>query len=1058
MKRHIYILFFALLLASCVKSGEVDGYPNTGTDTKIAYSTWVVESRAEEANNAAVQRYGFSVSAYLDSDIYGFQHYFDAGVDYTAGWVSDNPQYWTSTGAITFDALSYDETTLGGGNGAVARNGRTVDYTCSPAIGEQVDLLGVSKRIENKKSAMLRFEHLLSQIKFSVDFSATEETNVTLTKINVIYHNIHSEATYTFGTAATTDGVGSWSLGDATLGDGYAATSIDSTTKEMKSLGDDMIFEPTNALMIIPQSVVLTESTADTDRYMSVSVEYTLNSGEANSTSVTTGTMELPAPTETSGSYLMGKAYTYNIEVNGDKVSIGLSIGDAEPPIFANGNLDLGLIEEALSFSDYNVAIGNAANGDTNPYLYYTAALRAYELFSDEVRNIVLYGSFEADHLGDHDGKLGYYCDTTGPFNIAAQSLGMMPTYTTWVDDQGNVNKDFADPLPANLFSVDLRHVTNFPKFSTAHSVVGDNILDPDAQVLAEGLFKDSPLLHKVLLPKGLKAIDRYAFQNCMSLYSIDLAEVTHIEDGAFVDCVGLVEVLGNSLTRIHPYGFDDCKSLERIDLSKVTQIDSHGFVECAALNNVNISSLTILGDHAFDGCTNLTICEDSEIPVFDDIAEFAFSGCSKLGTNGKRIDLTTTKTVGDEAFNGCTKLLLSAGRLENLWSIGKGAFAECELIGSIFDVELPAIEILGVSAFEKCPAINIVSGLERVEVFPDHVFQGCSSLMGAGGVLSLTAATEVGVLAFNSSGVKSIVFDKDNLKTIGAYAFDDCQSLTSLSGIEGVTSVGALAFAGSSGLTELDLSSATSVGEQFIGSVNKLTKLILPNVVSNVYYDENGEVDTTKATVLDLVRQSVATMVELNLESLEIESFPSWTSWSEYPIKKINISNCKGLAENAFAMGVSLEEVIAPSVETIGENAFFGCNALKVLDLSGYETSFPAWNFPSGCKSLVEVYIPKMPTIENGVFNGCSSLEILDASGATSIGPQSFIGCTSLKELHLGSVSWDGVLQPNSWDNPFDGTDMSGCTLYLSPEEYAANVSGLTWYGTTWGAIVEEL
>ncbi len=1111
MKRYSHIFIFATIILGVVGCEKFDlESAQSDLEQLITFVTDVEATRAAETDLTALQDYGkFNIAAFVKEGSDDYMHYYSEEVSYSANasqWYSGVNRYWPVGDGRTLDFFAYSpiDKDFVEINEPTNYDDYSLTYTCPVDIDDQIDMLAVTLADQSYTAATasgnvaLDFQHILSSIRFKVEIEA--ECNVTLDNISINYIGIEKKRTYNFALEG-------WETPESKIyfiNDDVGCTTtleVGQTETLDTSNGSSVVFDNIdNRLMIIPQEIVAEK---DNQHYISIQIFYTLNSVDEAVTAVTTGVMPLPAP-NTESLYNAGELYTYSVIVNGEQMSFGeVTIADQEEPEYAYGNIDLGLITEGISLSEYNAAIEGSATKTTDEgsHLYYATALRAYLLLEDGVRDFVLVGDYGADD-SSNDGKLGYHGSESSPFFIAAESLGMMPDYQEVTDVNDNKTKSFETDKnddgsysitgvdTKNLFSIDLRGVYDFPTFT--HLSVENNLLDEGAEMIPSYAFRDLALLDEVIFPAGLQAIGDYAFENCVSLRTVDLAGVVHIEEGGFADCINLETVNGDegALTRIHAYGFDSCENLTTIDLQNVAEVDEFGFVNCYKLNNINLSSLKTIGMHAFDGCSSLTLEADSSNPAFSYVADYAFSGCEKLGENGVKIDLTAATGVGNHAFNECTQIILSSGALSLLETVGYNAFTNCAQIGSTYEVSLPKIVSIGACAFQGCTKLNIVEGLENLEVIEISAFQECPSLTGylstatsdSEKILSLPLVESVGNFAFTDcESLTNISFGADGkLTSIGNFAFNDCTSLTTITGLESVESVGTYAFAGSSSISALDLSSATSVGAEFISGCSNLQSFIMPLVVDDSFVDED-ETDSFTPTNISTMLKSVSTNLEtINVESLEIESFPSWTSWAENSVlKTVNIAACLELEEAAFANCTALAEVIASSAETVGDHAFNGCIELQTVDLSSatslgssvfsgctelqtlnlasLATSLGGWCF-NGYESLESVDISSAPTIEAGTFYQCTNLTSVDASSATSVGVQAFGNCANLSVLDLRGVT---QTPPDYADDslylyPFYGATTTNCTLYLNQAQYDSYVTdGVVWYNTTWKEII---
>ncbi len=1041
-------------MASCVKS-DID--ESMGADYVIAFTSSVEATRATQSTVDSLYAYGkFKVAAFLNDD--NKTHYYTNDVTYEDGvWLNEITRYWSVLYSLNMFAYSPLEDFIAVNN-ATDYNSYSLQYSCPADINEQVDLLAVSvsNQTYDTNGVELAFKHILSSIKFKVEFE--DETNVTLNTIAINYINIERERSYNFYT-------GEWGDSESKYFDassGYSTTLEVYKDKESNSgsiifgdEGDDDEDDIPNQLMIIPQPVV--SSSSNSANYITIQISYMLNGAQDDSTvEVLTGVVSLPAPNEDSY-YKMGEIYTYNIVVNNELVTFNeVTISDQLSSEAAYGNIDLGLITRPTSPADIGYTEPDEDENGGVAQLYYTTATRVEELLEDGVRDFVVVGSMGANSddgsntLGN--GKLGYYGSTSSPFYIGAFLAGF--------DSEGS-----------DYISVDLRGTYDYPKFKYANNdttnddgdgdgdgtmialeisteegdaTEGDDLtIGDDEPILIAGLFADILWLDEVIFPNGIAAIGNHAFNGCTALRHIDLADVRHIEIGAFQNCINLEVVDNGVLTRVHENGFDDCESLTTIDLSNVVEIDDYGFVNCENLTDVNLQNLDDIGAHAFSGCLNLTLKTDTTIPGFTAVAEYAFSKCAKLGENGTTIDLTETTTVGRHAFDDCEHLQISSGDLAELTDVGQYAFSECFVLGKGQEFVIPNLVSVGEASFSKCYELNIVEGLENLTEIPNYAFQACTLLTGYSTIatdqqLSLPEVTSVGAYGLTKTAITDVVFS-DKLTFIGEYAFDDCSALKSLSNLDQVTSVGRYAFSSCTSLEALELPLLTSenCGVYFFSDCTSLKTISLPLLTQNAvsYLDDEGA-SHESSSIVSMSNDSES-IEYIDLRSLE-GSIDKWAFSEKVNLKYADFSAITEVEAGVFYSCTALETAFLSSATSVDSYAFQNCSKLATLKCSSLKTV--GEGAFEGCSSLTELDIPLVDTVGQYAFKGCSLLQTLKLPNVTSVGQSAFEGCSLLQTLELpnvmsvGQSAFEGCSSLTELDLPLVDTvgqyAFEGCSL----------------------------
>ncbi len=136
--------------------------------------------------------------------------------------------------------------------------------------------------------------------------------------------------------------------------------------------------------------------------------------------------------------------------------------------------------------------------------------------------------------------------------------------------------------------------------------------------------------LTNVTLGKKITKLGTGVFEYCNALTTIDLYNVTGINDEAFAGCASLKNVNGlENVTEIGAYAFAEC-AITSVNLAAAKVISYSAFLQCGNLNSVTFGSkLEGIGDEAFAGSalTKVTIPASCGY-----IGYSAFSGKSSYG------------------------------------------------------------------------------------------------------------------------------------------------------------------------------------------------------------------------------------------------------------------------------------------------------------------------------------------------------------------------------------------------------------------------------------------
>lgn len=410
----------------------------------------------------------------------------------------------------------------------------------------------------------------------------------------------------------------------------------------------------------------------------------------------------------------------------------------------------------------------------------------------------------------------------------------------------------------------------------------------------------ENTAITSVKLEGKIKKVADHAFMNCPNLKTIVVKPEMEavLETGAFESCGSLKNVtLGEGITSIGGYVFYKCSGLETIEIPKgVKTLGEHAFHYCDMLRSVSIASgMTTIGQEAFRDCTSLgkvtlpsTITEIAKSAFYGSgigslklegkiktVGSYAFANCSNLETVVIKPEMEATinnnafessgvvtvtlgsgvSSIGNYAFNNCVSLTNvqipgSAG------TICEGAFQGCELLE---EAKLgDGVKTIGVKAFYKCSNLSTVnipatvttigkyafaySGINSIKIIGninsigERAFEGCMSLSELEIIPGMEASignhafrdcmclyqlnlgdgvTGIGACAFANNICLDVVTLPGSIKTVGDNAFEGCSGLSSMTFSEGTNTIGSYVFKSCANLQEIHFpSSVTSIGK----------------------------------------------------------------------------------------------------------------------------------------------------------------------------------------------------------------------------------------------------
>jgi len=143
------------------------------------------------------------------------------------------------------------------------------------------------------------------------------------------------------------------------------------------------------------------------------------------------------------------------------------------------------------------------------------------------------------------------------------------------------------------------------------------SVVIPDAQpdkkfnyYFHHNMFKNCTKLEEFIFPKGFNHTHFITFEGCTSLRYVYIPDgYTNLSNNMFLNCSALTEVvLPKSLNVIPANCFMNCTNLKTIDLSNITQIDDGAFCGCKSIyGKLSLPKTANIGCMAFADCVKIT-------------------------------------------------------------------------------------------------------------------------------------------------------------------------------------------------------------------------------------------------------------------------------------------------------------------------------------------------------------------------------------------------------------------------------------------------------------------
>jgi hypothetical protein len=345
---------------------------------------------------------------------------------------------------------------------------------------------------------------------------------------------------------------------------------------------------------------------------------------------------------------------------------------------------------------------------------------------------------------------------------------------------------------------------------------------------------------------------------------------------------------------------------------------------------------------------------------------------------------------------------------------IGMGAFWNNTTIAS---VTLPdGLECIAGDAFVYCENLQRITIPSTVEAIGDNPFAGCPHLIIDN--LSKSFIWEDGILFdknkkslihYTPSKKNDVYIIPETVEWIGKHSFYKCENLKKIVINQNASYMGNNAF---SDCTNVSLenrspyfkyidgvlynSDLTQVYHYSLGS--GITDVVLQNGVRTIGRNSFWNAKTIKTiTIPQSVRQIGYNPFAYCLNAEFVVLSPKYTNYNGVlytaDFRELVCCTAKVIKDGT----VELHE----SLESIGRNAFTGCESLEQIELPSTIKAVARGAF-SGCKRLKEITIPQsVEFVGDWVFNNCTALEKLRIPQNIHLENNALKNCTAKVEIY---------------------------------------------------------
>ena len=615
-----------------------------------------------------------------------------------------------------------------------------------------------------------------------------------------------------------------------------------------------------------------------------------------------------------------------------------------------------------------------------------------------------------------------------------------------------------------------------FQSITTLQNVlIGNNV-----NIIGDNAFNGCNRLASVYIPNSVTYIGRYSFQNCDSLRYVEIPiNVEEVAERAFNSCDSLHTVVWNAKEAImnasNSYGnnvFQNCNAVKLFIIGDSVrymsdyalrymhsldtiivrgELDSIGKYAFNSINGLNylslekgLSSLIRIGEGAFDNCKGFKVdslilgnrlvhignrafynCDSIRyvyIPhTVDTLKWSTFEGCDNIhtvvwNTNSKNTDLYRNSSWNEYNMFPRVKTFVFG---DSVRSVPYRALYECDsLLTVIFGNN---VDTIGNQSFRNCYRLKNIdfTSATNLKVIGNEAFYSCDSLRNID-LGSATNLTTIGNQAFYQCvNLRDVDLENaTNLTTIGNQAFYECVNLRDV-GLENATNLESIGSSAFQSCTSLDIDSLRfGTALKFIGgsafyNVDSLRYVEIPYSVDTMGNWVFHNCDSLHTVVWNSPRANITPQfntagIKTVIFGDSVRYIPNQALNNKYRLETVVFNNLDSIGYQAFYGCDSLRNVNwGNSLNTlikIDRQAFYECSLLDIDSLSfGNNLKFIG-EYAFGYTDVKYLEIPySLDTIGSTAFSGCDSLTAVIWNSTQAKPYNAFEGCDNIETFVFG-------------------------------------------------------